>query len=149
MTGCHPRGAGLGSDQCTVLGEDVGLEERLHQVQDAFVSDAISHATHRDCVVDLIEACRDVRFQNPLVGAGGEVVDLGDRILGSAFRAETVTARLEVRFENWLQHQLQRGLHDPVLDGWDAEAAAFAVRFRDHPFPHRDRLESLSFEVIS
>ena len=41
-------------------------------------------------------------------------MDLGDGVLGSALRAETVAARLEVRLEDRLEHQLQGGLHDPV-----------------------------------
>jgi hypothetical protein len=32
-------------------------------------------------MVDLVEARRDVAFQHPLIGAGAEVVDLGDRVL--------------------------------------------------------------------
>src|SRR5687767_4518941 len=42
------------------------------------------------------------------------MMDLGDRVLRSALRAETVRARLEVRLEDRLEHQLQRSLHDPV-----------------------------------
>jgi hypothetical protein len=77
-------------------------------------------------VVDLVEARRDVTFQDPLVGARREVVDLGDGVLGSTLRAEAVAARLEVRLEDRLQDQLQTSLHDPVPHGRDAQAAAFA-----------------------
>jgi hypothetical protein len=67
----------------------------------------------------------------------GEVVYLSDGVLGSAPGAETVTARLETRLENWLQDQFQGSLHDPVPCGWDAEAAELAVRLGDHPFADR------------
>src|SRR6266481_5518628 len=41
-------------------------------------------------------------------------MNLGDRVLSPAPRAEAVGTRLEVRLEDRLEHQLQRGLHDPV-----------------------------------
>ena len=88
-----------------ILGEDAGLEERLHQPQDALVPDSSSHPVHESGVVDLVEARRDVTLQHPLVGAGTEVVDLGDGVLGSASGTEAVAARLEVRLEDWLEHQ--------------------------------------------
>jgi hypothetical protein len=100
-------------------------------------------------MVDLVEACRDVPFEDPLIGAGGEVVDLGNRVLGPTLRAEAVAARLEIRFEDWLQDQLQGSLDDPIPDGRDAEAAALAVRLRDHPLPHGKGLEAPGLEVFS
>ena len=90
------------------------LQERLHQRQDALVPDPSPHPAHQGRVVDLVEARLDVALEHPLVGAGREVVDLGDRVLGPALRAEAVGARLEVRLEDRLEHQLQGRLHDPV-----------------------------------
>ena len=75
---------------------------------------------------NLVEARRDVTFEHPLIGAGGQVVDLGDGVLGSALRAEAVTNRLEVRFENGLEDQFQGSLHDPVPGGGDPEAPQFS-----------------------
>jgi len=46
-------------------------------------------------------------------------MDLRDRVLGSAHRTEAVAARLEVRLEDRLEHQLDAGLHDPVARGRD------------------------------
>ena len=54
-------------------------------------------------------------------------MDLGDRVLGPALRAEPVGARLEVRLEDRLQHQLQGRLHDPVRDGRDPQPAQLAA----------------------
>ena len=94
--------------------------------QDALVPDPTSHPVHKGRVVDLVEACRDVPFQHPLIGAGTEEVDLGDRVLRPALRAEAVAARLEVRLEDRLEHQLEGGLHHPVPHGRDAETAALS-----------------------
>ena len=54
-------------------------------------------------------------------------MNLGDRVLGPALRAEAVGTRLEVRLEDRLEHQLQGGLHDPVPDGRDAQPAQLAA----------------------
>jgi hypothetical protein len=44
------------------------------------------------------------------VAAGAEVVDLGDRVLGTPSGPEAVGGRLEVGLEYRLQHEFQRGL---------------------------------------
>ena len=64
-------------------------------------------------------------------------MNLGDRVLSPALRTETVGARLEIRLEYGLQHQLQGGLHDPVSGCRDAQRADFVARLRDDPLPHR------------
>jgi site-specific DNA recombinase len=76
-------GAGDRLAGVALFGQDPGLEERLHPVQDSFVSDSFSHPAHQGGVVDLVEARRDVRLEHPLIvpGGGGQVVDLGDRVL--------------------------------------------------------------------
>ena len=67
------RGAGDRVPLDAILGEDAGFEERLHQVQDPFVSDPMSHPVHQAGVVDLVEARRDVALQHPLSSAGRDV----------------------------------------------------------------------------
>jgi hypothetical protein len=57
-------------------------------------------------VVDLVEARRDVTFEHHLIRVGGQHVNLGDGVMGSATRAEAVAARLEVRLEDRLENQL-------------------------------------------
>ncbi len=76
-------------------------------------------------------------------------MDLSDGVLGSAPRAEAVGARLEVRLEDRLQHQLQGGLHDPVRGRGDAQAAELARRFGDRLLPHPGRGEATCFERCS
>jgi site-specific DNA recombinase len=97
----------------SLFAEDPGPQERLHQSQHPPVPDPISHAPHEGGVVDLVKARRDIRLEHPLVVASrcAEEVDLGDGVPGSAPRAEAVGARLEIRLEDRLQHQLQGGLH--------------------------------------
>jgi hypothetical protein len=100
-------------------------------------------------VRDFVEACLDVAFYDPLVGAGGEVMDLGDRVVGAASGAEAVTARQEVRLEDRLEHQFEGGLYHPVGHGRDAKTAAFAARLGDHRFAYRHRLEPPCLEFVS
>jgi hypothetical protein len=76
-------------------------------------------------------------------------VDLSDRVLGSTLRPEAITTWLEVRLEDRLEHQLQRGLHNPVCGRRDAEASDLARRLRDRLLPHLLRREPAGFEIIS
>jgi len=76
-------------------------------------------------------------------------MNLGDSVLGSTPRAETVAARLEVRLEDRLQHQLQGSLDNPVSGSRDTQATEFARRFGDRLLPHPGRDEPAGFEIIS
>ncbi len=98
-------------------------------------------------MVDLVEAGRDVTLQHPLISAGGQKVDLGDRVLSAASGAEAVRARPEVRLKDRLQHQLERGLHHPVPYGGDAQPAQLAARLGDHPLTDGQRPEGPSLQL--
>ncbi len=145
------RGAGDRVPVDAILGEDARLQERLDQPQDAFVPDAFPHPRHEGGMRDLVEACGDVGLEHPVVLADrcAEVVNLRDRVLGSASWTETVGTRLEVRLEDRFEHQLQRGLHDSVGYGRDAQTALLAAAFRDHLLPHPGRGEPAVLEIIS
>jgi hypothetical protein len=51
---------------------------------------------------DFVEARFDVTLDHPLIGAAGQVVDLGDGVLGSASGAEAIGTWLKVRLEDRL-----------------------------------------------
>jgi hypothetical protein len=134
-----------------LFGEDPGPQERLHPSQDTLVPDPTSHPAHQGRVVDLIEARRDVRLEHPLVVTGrrSEVVDLSDSVPGSALRTKPVAARVEIRLEDRLEHQLQRGLHDPVTGRRDPETTDLARRLGDRLLPHPLRSEPAGLEIVS
>jgi hypothetical protein len=55
-------------------------------------------------------------------------------------RAEPETARQEIRLEDRLEHDLHRGLHDPVADRGDRQRPALAApRLGDQHLPRRQR----------
>jgi hypothetical protein len=83
-----PVGAGDRVLHLPGLGEDAGLAERLDQPEHALVPDLSAHPRHERGVVEVVEACLDISFDRPLVAGGGEVVDLGERVVGAAARAE-------------------------------------------------------------
>jgi hypothetical protein len=91
-------------------------------------------------VVDFIEAGGDVALDHPLIASrsAGEMVDLGDGVLGAPPGAEPIGAGLEIRLEDRLQHQLERGLHHPVGHGRDAQPALAATGLGDQPLPSRE-----------
>ena len=124
MTGFRLAGCPRASPCKPGLGvEDPGLEERLDQRHDAPVRDPLAHPIQQRAVGDLVEACRDVALQHPLVSVGcaGERADLSDRVVGTPLGPEAVGARQEVRLPDRLQHQFQRRLHDPIPHGCDAQ----------------------------
>ena len=117
------RGAGAGVLELPVLGEDPGFQECPDQAQHPLVGDARPDPVHQGRVADLVEARRDVALDHPLIGAAGQKACLGDRVVGPASGAEPVGARVEVRLEDRLQHQLQGSLDHPVGDGRDPQSA--------------------------
>ena len=135
----HP---GVVVAQRPVLAEDASLQERLDQGQDAFVADSLAQPVHQGRMRDLVETCRDVALDDPLIRAGRQIAGLGNRVLSPPPRAEAVAARQEIRLQDRLQHQGQRRLDHPVGDGRDPQAALLATRLGDHPLPHRHRAEA-------
>lgn len=119
-----------------VLTEDAGFRQAPYQRQDPLVPDALAHPPHQGGVIDLVEARLDVRLENPLVirGPRGELVHLGDRVLRPS--SGPVRGRVEVGFEDRLQHQFQRRPDDPVRHGGDPQAADLAARLGDPPAAH-------------
>src|SRR5450631_887897 len=76
-------------------------------------------------------------------------MDLGDRVLRSAPRAEAIRTWLEVRLKDRLEHQFQRGLHDPVIGSRDPQPPDLARRLGDHLLPHPLGDKPASLEIIS
>src|SRR5262245_33743244 len=98
---------------------------------------------------DFVEARFDVPLQHPLVVVDGVEEDLLDGVLRSAPGAEAVTARLKVRLEDRLEHQLEGSLHCPVARGGDAKTPKFPRLLADELLPHGQREEPPSLEAVS
>ena len=56
--------------------------------------------------------------------------------LGLGAWSKPVGAGVEVRLEDRLEHQLQRGLHDPIGGGGDPQTTQLARRLGDRLLPH-------------
>jgi hypothetical protein len=131
------------------LGEDPGLEEGFHQREHALVLDPGPHPAHNERVREVVEGRLDVRVQHPPVAVGTKLVDLGDRVVRSPPGPEPVGDRLEVRLEDGLEHELQRGLDDLVRQGGDAQLANLPqpTRLGNLALPHRQRHERARLEL--
>ena len=99
--------------------EDPGFQERFHQAADTLILDSHPQPAHQCRMPDFIETGFDVGLQNPVVitAPGGQLVDLGDRVLRSSVRAEPIRARLEIRLEDGLEYCFQARLDHPVGHG--------------------------------
>jgi len=75
-------------------------------------------------------------------------VNLSNGVLRSPFGTETIGAWFEVRLEDRFQHQLQRGLHNPVGNSWDTQRADLALPFGDRLLPHPLGNELSGLEII-
>ena len=88
-------------------------------------------------MVDLVEEAGDVCFHHHPPPRPGLVHDRVQRVVRRTLRSEPEAARCEIRLENRLEHDLQRGLHHPVTNRRDAQRPGPPVRLGDlHP-PHR------------
>jgi hypothetical protein len=79
-------------------------------------------------VRDGVEARLGVSVQHPPLALGAEPLNLGDSVVRAPHRPEPVGDGQEVCFEDGLQYELQRRLHDPVRDRRDAELADLPSR---------------------
>jgi hypothetical protein len=143
------RGAGQRSCKVAVPVEDPGPEERLDQPQHALVLDPPAHAFHQGRVIDAVKARLDVALHDPLVGAEGEVLDLGERVLRSASGPKPVGARLEVDLEDRLQHQLEGRLNNTIPDRRNPQVAPLAATLGDHALPDRQRPEHSRAKLLA
>src|ERR1700753_1881044 len=98
------------------LGKDPGFEERLHQCQHALVLNSLSHAIHQGRVVNGVKTCLDISVEHPTISSGAKQVNLSDRVLSAPLGPKPIGDRLETGLKNWLQHQLQRRLNNPISD---------------------------------
>ncbi len=142
------RGAGVCLFLFAAGRHDPGFEERLDQRAYPLVLDPCPEPVHEGDMPDFVEACPDVGLQHPRVSTGGVELDLGDRVLRAAVRAEPVRARLEVRLEDGFEHQLEGGLDHPVGHGGDPELAELAAFLRDHHLPHRVRAKLTRLQQV-
>jgi len=85
------------------------------------VTHAADHGGQEAVVGDGVEVGRQVGVKHLRVAPREEAGDLVQGLVGALLRAEAVGARLEVRFEDRLQHQADGGLDHPVPNGGDAE----------------------------
>src|SRR5271166_2392435 len=76
------------------------------------------------------------------------MMDLSNRVVRTPVRPEAIRARLEIRLEDRLQHQLKASLDHPVSNGRDTELTKFPVRFRYQNPAHFDRPELTRLQRI-
>ena len=108
------------------------------------LSTILARSLSKGGVPDLVETGRDIGLQNPLVvdGLGYQMVDLGDRVVGTPVRAEPVRAQQEIRLENRLEHRLDSGLDDPVTTVGIPSFLVPDDPLGDHHLPRLDRPEA-------
>ena len=83
------------------------LEHRL-------VHDAFSDRLHQLLMRNRLETVGDIRLDHPSPTPPGLINEHLQGIVRGALRAETVGARQHVGFKDRLEHDLQRGLHNPI-----------------------------------
>src|SRR5690606_4164841 len=96
------------------------------------------NAPHKRPVLDVVEACLDVRLEHPLVVASrsSKKADLADCILSTTIRPKAVRTRQEVSLKDRLKHQRQGCLYHPIGSGRYTETADLAAGLGDRLFPN-------------
>ena len=95
------------------------LQERPDEPKDALVPDPPPDLITDKAVWEAVEARLDVRLHDPLIGAGREVVDLGDRVLRPTTGPVGVARRVEAGLEDRLQDELEGHLAHAVAESGD------------------------------
>ena len=98
---------------------------------------------------DRVEIFRHVGVNDIGIAPAHQPLRFLDRIDRAAARSIAIGAVLEVRFEDWLQHDLGGGLNHPIPDRRDAERTFAATRLGDRRPPHRIRPIRLRDEFLA
>ena len=98
-------------------------------------TDAFLDRLHQLVMRNRLKAVGDVRLHHPPAAPPGLIDEDLEGVVRRAFRAEPETARQQVRLEDRLEHDLHRGLHDPVTNRRNRQRPLLAgARLRDeHP----------------
>ena len=89
-------------------------QDRAQQLEDRLITDTFLHRLHQLLVRNRRKAFGDIRLDHPPPTPPGLVDQDLQGIVSRTLRAEPEAARQHVRFEDRLEHDLQRGLHDAV-----------------------------------
>ena len=117
-------------------------QERAQQREQAPVTDAFLNRGHQPRVRNRAETVGHVRLGHPQIPPEGLIQEHLQPVVRRALRAEPERARQKIRFEDRLEHDLHRGLHDPVADSRNRQWPAFpGPRLRDEHPPGRQRPE--------
>jgi hypothetical protein len=115
-----------------------GAQKRAQQCEQVSVADAFLDRSHQPGVRDRAETVGHVRLHHPAVAPEGLVDEHLQGIVRCASRAEPERARQHVRFEDRLEHDLHRGLHDPVAHRRNRQRPDLVTtRLRDEHPPGR------------
>ena len=124
-------------------------QPQLDQPQHMPVDDAAAHRFEQVRVRDRVEIFRQISVDDVRVAPADQPVRLLDRIDCAATRSIPISAVLEVRLEDRLQHKLGGSLRHAVPDCRDAERPLAASGLRDHHPPHGFGLVRLRDKVLA
>jgi site-specific DNA recombinase len=113
----HPalRGAGIRAPDLPVLHHS-RPQHGAQQLQERLVTDTFLDRLHQLVVRNRGKAVRDVRLDHPPAAPRALVNEHLQGIVRRPPRAEPEAARQEIGLEDRLEHDLHRGLHDPVTN---------------------------------
>ena len=117
-----------------------GAQHHAQELQDSLVADAFLHRLHQLLMRNRRETAGDVRLGHPPAAPPALINEYLQGVVRRPLRAEPEAGWQEVRFEDRLEHDLRRGLHDPVADrGNRQRPLLIRARLRDHHPPGRQR----------
>jgi len=99
-------------------------------------------------MVDAVKVLLNVGIHHPVMPGVARFPDRIERILSASPRTESVTALLEVRLEDRLDHELHRRLHHSVPYRRNPQRPLLSIRLRNVLPPHRWRPVFPSLQVF-
>jgi site-specific DNA recombinase len=124
------------------------FEPASDQLQHLPVRDPLPYRFHQQLMVDAVEVLLDVGIHHPVMPGVARFPDRLQRILSASPRTESITALLEIRLEDRLDHELYRRLHHPVSYRRYPQRPLLPIRLRDVLPSHRWRPVFPSLQVL-
>ena len=115
-------------------------QHHAQELEDGLVADAFLHRLHQLLMRDRRKTAGDVRLGHPPAAPPALINEYLQGVVRRPLRAEPEAGWQEVRLKDRLEHDLRRGLHDPVADRGNRQRPLLRrARLRDHHPPGRQR----------
>jgi len=130
-----------------ILTDNRGFEPLLDEGKNAAIDNALGHHGHQFGVRDAVEVLRQVGVYDLGVAVPKRAGDVVHGIVRRSPGPESIRVRTEIGFEDRLDGELHRHLHNPVAEGRDPQRTQTSIRLGNQNAPYRLGSIGLLFQI--